>query len=96
MDPNENDEVFAREPELDEQARSRANGKAHALRKRPQAVPEQAPLLGDAVNSRRSSFDSDNESEPVEWFGTAELQGLPWWKRPSVRLLVQHHELPEY
>ncbi|KAF2743026.1 MFS general substrate transporter [Sporormia fimetaria CBS 119925] len=46
---------------------------------------ERTPLLGDGVGSNGSE-DGDDDSE--EWFGTAELAGLPWWKRPSTIWLL--------
>ncbi|KAF2864713.1 major facilitator superfamily domain-containing protein [Massariosphaeria phaeospora] len=49
---------------------------------------EQAPLLSEASNGIRASLESDHGDEEPEWFGTAELRGIPWWKRPSIYWLL--------
>jgi hypothetical protein len=91
-----NDEIFAGEAEIDEQVRLRSSGNS-----KPRTAPlrssksgqssqaldrndEEQPLLGTGASSRGRAG-SDGGSEPEEWFGTAELKGLPWWKKPSVR-----------
>lgn len=92
-----NDEIFAGEAEIDEQLRLRGNGssKPHTARSRlgksgqsSQALErndEEQPLLGTGTGaSSRGRAGSDGGSELEEWFGTAELKGLPWWKKPSV------------
>lgn len=71
---------------------SSKHGHAHAPSKKSSAsspVPEadeEAPLLSDAGSSYsgRGSVDSRDGNEEPEWFGYAELRGLPWWKKPSV------------
>jgi hypothetical protein len=89
------DEIFAGEAEIDEQVRLRSSSssKPHTARSRlgksgqsSQALErndEEQPLLGAGANSRGRAG-SDGGSELEEWFGTAELKGLPWWKKPSV------------
>ncbi|KAF2191505.1 MFS general substrate transporter [Zopfia rhizophila CBS 207.26] len=95
---NSNDAVFAAESEADQELRSRNRSgpsKARIYPDRskksgdsspePFVDTEEAPLLSDG-GSRRGSVESDTDSP--EWFGTAELQGLPWWKRPSIFWLL--------
>jgi hypothetical protein len=91
MDPNVNDEVFAMEADMDRAAlavdkklKSHTAGASSPLL---EAVDERAPLLGNGISH------NDGGEEPVEWFGTAEFKGLPWWKRPSVfrfRMVRRH------
>jgi hypothetical protein len=57
---------------------------------------EEEPLLetgagAGAGTSSRGRAGSNGEGEPEEWFGTAELKGLPWWKKPSVREELGHN-----
>ncbi|ORY15171.1 tetracycline-efflux transporter-like protein [Clohesyomyces aquaticus] len=92
-----NDAVFAAEADVDQVMRSRNRGGASRGRAQPRerstksgdnspirdADNEQAPLL-----SSEGSVDGDNGSSPPEWFGITELQGLPWWKRPSIFWLI--------
>ncbi|KAF2791201.1 tetracycline-efflux transporter-like protein [Melanomma pulvis-pyrius CBS 109.77] len=95
-----NDAAFAGDADIDEQMRSRSSRSASALHTRHaqsgrsgQSSPaleyngEEEPLLGSAGSSR-GSVGSGSGSEPQEWFGTAELSGLPWWKRPSIFWLL--------
>ena len=94
MDPNENEQIFAADPHIDRRERERSR-EAEAEQRRTAksvsrspaapAVSEESPLLGNGENGVGRDGDSDAESEPAEWFGTAEIKNLPWWKRPSVR-----------
>ena len=92
-----NDEIFAVEAEIDEQVRLRSSGssKSHTTRLRLgksgqssqvlERNDEEQPLLDIGIGpSSRGRAGSDGGSELEEWFGTAELKGLPWWKKPSV------------
>jgi hypothetical protein len=85
MDPNEHDGAFVADISIDQTLKRGGHAKQRRVDKSgqgdhaPDSLGEEAPLLG---NGRDSSEGSDGED--VEWFGTAELQGLPWWKRPSV------------
>lgn len=64
----------------------------HERRSRFQDDGEDTPLLGRrsrSVSTRSlKSDDGDASDDEVPWFGTVELQGLPWWKRPSVSYLL--------
>lgn len=46
---------------------------------------EAAPLLSSSNDRDGTSGQQDDGTG--EWFGYAEFEGLPWWKRPSVRTL---------
>jgi hypothetical protein len=96
MEPNENDGIFTTDASLHQERNGRSKTSSQSLHKRrdksaesssaPQSAPEQVPLLGNRRRSSPSRSErSDSTEGPVQWFGTAELQGLPWWKRPSVR-----------
>ncbi|KAF2653079.1 MFS general substrate transporter [Lophiostoma macrostomum CBS 122681] len=94
MNPNENDEVFTAEADIDGRESHRSceldarSAKSTGMSPAPLAAEEDTPLLGGRREEARSDADSNAESEPVEWFGTAEIQGLPWWKRPSIYWLL--------
>jgi len=90
------DATFATDAELDEQVRSRSsaassrprNGKPGRLGQSTPVIDvdgERAPLLG-AAGGLGGSAGSEAEGDSSEWFGTADFRGLPWWKRPSVRV----------
>jgi len=87
-----NDSVFAQDVDIDQEQRERQrrpqNGPASRLRSvSPNPVSdEEAPLLSDPGSSYdgRGSTDGPIENSEPEWFGYAELRGLPWWKKPSV------------
>ncbi|PVI06374.1 tetracycline-efflux transporter-like protein [Periconia macrospinosa] len=49
-------------------------------------VDESAPLL--RVSTNPDSETGVEEENTEEWFGYAELKGLPWWKRPSIFWLL--------
>ncbi|KAF2477580.1 tetracycline-efflux transporter-like protein [Lindgomyces ingoldianus] len=96
-----NDALFVAEAEVDQKLRARNRGgasKTRVLHDQPtksgdsslalHGDNEDVPLLSDGGSSRRDSIESDNESSPPEWFGTVELQGLPWWNRPSIFWLL--------
>ncbi|KAF2715129.1 tetracycline-efflux transporter-like protein [Pleomassaria siparia CBS 279.74] len=73
-----NDAVFAADVEIDRQEGVRNNG-------------EEEPLLGNVRDSRIDAglvTGGRDGSEATEWFGTLEIQGLPWWKRPSIFWLL--------
>lgn len=98
MDTNENDGIFSREAEIDERMRARDNGgpgkrsgKSGQSSPAVESLDEDAPLLDNEERSRRNSSGHDSDDEPVQWFGTVELEGLPWWKRPSVCRPTYHH-----
>jgi hypothetical protein len=95
-----NDEVFAGDADIDEQFRSRTTSSHKPRNARSRSYKsgqsshaldlndEEEPLLvtgAGAGTSSRGRAGSNGEGEPEEWFGTAELKGLPWWKKPSVR-----------
>lgn len=66
-------------------------------RSRFQRDGEHSPLLGQRSRSASTrslkSNDGDSSEGEVPWFGTVELHGLPWWKRPSVRRPVFKNDL---
>lgn len=47
-------------------------------------VGEESPLLGRSRDNSSSSRGTGESDDEAEWFGYAELRGLPWWKKPSV------------
>ncbi|KAJ4298130.1 hypothetical protein N0V90_006029 [Kalmusia sp. IMI 367209] len=88
--------------EFEERSRARASAsssKVHLVRDRPNKIDgdsrapdvnEEAPLLAghrSSYNSTESTDENGEDSEP-EWFGYAELRGLPWWKTPSIYWLL--------
>jgi len=61
-------------------------------------IDEEAPLLADGRQRSGVTITAeyDNGINEPEWFGYAELRGIPWWKRPSVPislLLARRHHL---
>ncbi|KAF1967764.1 MFS general substrate transporter [Bimuria novae-zelandiae CBS 107.79] len=75
------------------QEAARAN-KTHRIREQPgkmngntrtEELGEDAPLLSC---DREGSTDNGDEDGETEWFGYTELQGLPWWKKPSIYWLL--------
>ncbi|KAF2678100.1 tetracycline-efflux transporter-like protein [Lentithecium fluviatile CBS 122367] len=91
-----NDAIFAEEVEIDQEVRERerrgGNGSKSKLRtvSPTPEIDEEAPLLSDAGSSYdgRESVDSRGKRREPEWFGHAELRGLPWWKKPSIFWLL--------
>ncbi|CAI6337349.1 unnamed protein product [Periconia digitata] len=50
---------------------------------------EESPLLRRRRGHERGGNGQEqDEEESEEWFGYAEFQGLPWWKRPSIYWLI--------
>ncbi|KAL5119297.1 hypothetical protein ACEQ8H_002784 [Pleosporales sp. CAS-2024a] len=49
---------------------------------------EDAPLLSPTERIHRSAEDHSRRSSEYEWPGEADFKGLPWWKRPSIYLLL--------
>jgi hypothetical protein len=91
-----NDAVIAQDAGIEHERRERQrNGFNGARLKSVSPTPEmdeEAPLLSDAgssYNGRDSADGRGHHNEP-EWFGHAELRGLPWWKKPSVRTVAAH------
>ncbi|KAL1605211.1 hypothetical protein SLS60_004755 [Paraconiothyrium brasiliense] len=87
-----NDAAFLEEEEIAREFRARLRARQEAarankvqnFRQRPNQLDEngeEAPLLGHSDSTGSADNEGDN-SEP-EWFGYAELRGLPWWERPS-------------
>jgi hypothetical protein len=95
MDPNDTDRLFVADADIDNELRGRTqigrSGSRKRLNKSGQSSPaldsmhESAPLLSDEERSRPSTRGSDGSGDNVQWFGLADLEGLPWWKKPSVR-----------
>ncbi|KAJ4355818.1 uncharacterized protein N0V89_003839 [Didymosphaeria variabile] len=98
-----NDAAFLEEEEIAREFRARLRARQEAVRANkaqdirqhpnrldgnPRAAEssEDAPLLGR--NDATGSADSEDDGSEPEWFGYAELRGLPWWKRPSVYWLL--------
>jgi hypothetical protein len=49
-------------------------------------ISEESPLLSNGSENGRNSAPSGNEGESdAEWHGAKDFEGLPWWRRPSVR-----------
>jgi hypothetical protein len=76
------------EREIRDRQRNGRNGstaKLHSVSPTPE-VDEEAPLLSDAGSSYNGRDSADGRGKDIEpeWFGYAELRGLPWWKKPSV------------
>lgn len=46
---------------------------------------ESTGLLGAGTRSR----DGDHDGREERWEGFEDFEGLPWWKRPSVRCMLQ-------
>ncbi|KAF2107220.1 tetracycline-efflux transporter-like protein [Lophiotrema nucula] len=90
--------VFEAEAEIDQrqqELRTRGKSKSRSLHEFPKTgqsavvdIDESAPLLSDNESDRGRSRHSHEGAEPPVWFGSAELQGLPWWKRPSIYWLL--------
>lgn len=91
------DAIFVGGAEIDEQVRSRSGnsskphwdgrfGKSSQGSTAREYNEEEEPMLGNGSSSRGGA-ESDSESE-AEWFGTVELQRLPWWKKPSIFWLL--------
>lgn len=87
----ENDGIFAAKADLDEGLKSNkfntrygeaaltaAEGglEGHHL---DTSTEEETPLLGE-----QGAGGKDDEDEDMPWTGSADFEGLPWWKRPSV------------
>ncbi|KAF1997126.1 MFS general substrate transporter [Amniculicola lignicola CBS 123094] len=97
MDAND---ILAVNAGLHGEQRHRNAGRSSSARSRNQSsgksgttlntdnASEDAPLLGDTGRLRRQSAVSAAGSEPPVWFGTAEIQHLPWWKRPSIWWMI--------
>ncbi|KAF2015221.1 tetracycline-efflux transporter-like protein [Aaosphaeria arxii CBS 175.79] len=91
MDPNSNDSTFAADADADQQFQTHENNRRRGIVRPHRAsgsADENAPLLSNEASNGRQSLLNDTSSEAVEWFGTAELQGLPWWNRPSIYWLL--------
>ena len=56
-------------------------------------VDEATPLLGNGAASGINSADNGHTIE-VEWEGYGDLEGLSWWRRPSVSCTF-HLPIPE-
>lgn len=94
-----NDAAFAQDVDIEQEIRERQrngrNGSTARLQRvapTPVEADEEAPLLSDAGSSYsgRDSADGRGKNSEQEWFGYAELRGLPWWKKPSVRTIALH------
>jgi hypothetical protein len=46
-------------------------------------ISEGSPLLSNGPANGRN--DAPNGNEGIEWHGAKDFEGLPWWRRPSVR-----------
>ena len=100
MEPARHDEVFSGDVVLYPEPDVFNPTRKHNARKRSEdsglisplsnAVTEDSPLLGNGRRHSSSGSKGNGNEEPVEWFGTADLRGLPWWKRPSVRSPFLH------
>ncbi|KAF2277971.1 tetracycline-efflux transporter-like protein [Westerdykella ornata] len=97
MELNEQDSAFAADSQVDQELSWRTRGRRHDPHRRssksgqssPDAdsLAEEAPLLGEEAGRSGGAEDNKSDAE-VEWFGTAELQSLPWWRRPSIFWLI--------
>jgi hypothetical protein len=96
-----NDGVFVEDAEVDQQLRARLNNSKPTTRSndpdrnktistsstsRVDSDDEDAPLLSPTDNEYGSSHGGDGGHIEEEWEIEDEFRGLPWWKRPSVRL----------
>ena len=98
-DPNDTDAVFVAEAEMDAKAlrsrtgrttsRSSTAGERVAVAARggidsrfSEDLGEDQPLLNKAKDG------GDGGGGGAEWIGTKEFDGLPWYKRPSVSVLI--------
>ena len=86
------DAAFVEDIEVEQEFRARVRNlkkanKSGARSPGPDSDNEDAPLLGYSRhnNGGANSDGIDNEGEE-EWAGDADFRGLPWWKRPSVRV----------
>jgi hypothetical protein len=94
VDDNDLDRTFRQRP-----SGSRSNSKTPLLvHSKPGKSGASSPGLDtDDENTRllnptpidyRSSDDNAGENDEPEWF--REFEGLPWWKKPSVRMQRLH------
>jgi hypothetical protein len=46
---------------------------------------EETPLLPNGSGNDSGPSDADNENTGLDWQGETDFEGLPWWRKPSVR-----------
>lgn len=100
MEPNDHNGLLEADAAIDRVTEARERNSVPHQHRKPErpamgssaqvSASERSPLLGKSRSSGASG-NGDNSGEPVQWFGTAELKALPWWKRPSVRLRPSLH-----
>lgn len=95
------DEVFEADAEAEVWADARRHLRSRQSRheshnKKPvsgavdHSVDEQAPLLLDHPGkSSDATSDNGDEDDAPEWSGARDFEGMPWWKRPSVKTTLR-------